>query len=422
MKSELPAKLSQISTKITQASAEFWLLLGLLSTFSLFYFMPTFFRYPESILSNAEYILPRDSRIGGDHYEIVNKMSRAFIAEEPRFVLRGPYPPFSVLFHMPFVFLDARTSYILFSLLILAVFIAVTLFLPGRIQPKKWHPAILMVFFTGLFSYGLRFEVERGQFNLFAVSCSLAAVWVFHRFPKRRWLAYLLFSLATQLKVYPFIFIINFVDDWQDWKTAAKRFAGLGLLNFAMLFMLGIDNFFRFFGDISTMATFEISVSVNHSIGSYVGLIVEKLPMLTKYSNYMINAMVLLVLSSLALAVYQAYKHNVSGINPVLILACATCAQLIPRISYDYTLSALPAVMVFFLVNIEKIKKSLISNLLILIICTAYGSTLYAPSYKYAAKELLPFLTPFSNNFPALLIMLAAAALLSFYFLPSEGK
>jgi hypothetical protein len=299
------------------------------------------------------------------------------------------------------------------------MFIILTLVLPGQIQPKRWHPAIIAIFFTGLLSYGFQFEVERGQVNLIAVGCSLASVWIFHRHPRLRWLAYLLFSVAVQLKIYPVIFIINLVDDWHNWKAIIKRFAGIGLLNFAMLFMLGIDNFFRFFGGVSTMAVKEISASYNHSAGSYVGLIMEKLPMLSEYSRFVVDAMLAFILLCLALIGYQAYKNKLNDINPFFILACTVAAQLIPRISYDYTLSSLPAAMAFFLVGTSKIRKTVVSGLAIFIICAAYGSTLFASAYKFAAKELIPILTPFSNNFPALIIILMAATILSFYIQPN---
>jgi hypothetical protein len=337
----------------------------------------------------------------------------------PGLFLKGPIRP-SILFHLPFILLDSRTSYLLISLLTLAAFLLTTLVLPGLIQSTKWTPAIVAIFFTGLFSYGFQFEVERGQVNLFAVSCALASVWIFHRRPRLRWLAYLLFSAAAQLKVYPVIFIVNLVDDWRDWKAILKRFVGLGLLNFALLFLLGIDNFFRFFGGLSSMVVSENAASQNHSIGSYVGLLVEKLPSLSGYSSYLVNAFLALVLFCLVLIGYQAYRNRLTGLNPLFLLACAVAAQLIPRVSFDYTLSILPAAMAFFMAGADKIRKSVFSSAALLVICAAYGSTLFSNTYKYAAKELMPVLALFSNNFPALILILVAVASLSFSLLPGQ--
>ena len=58
-------------------------------------------------------------------------------------------------------------------------------------------------FVTGLTSHGLQFELERGQFNVVAISLCLLAVYIFHYQVKYRHFGYLLFLVAVQLKVYP---------------------------------------------------------------------------------------------------------------------------------------------------------------------------------------------------------------------------
>ena len=408
------------SEKISNAPLEFWLLLGLSVSFFVFQFMPMFFRYDTSMSQGFEYITPRDNMIGGDHFEIVNGMSRAFFNAEPRFVLKGPYPPFTVLFHLPFTLFDTRTSYILISLMTLAALVFLTLVLPTWLEPKqRSHPFLIALFLSGYFSYGFQFEVERGQFNLIALCFTLTSIWLFHRTPKMRWLAYLLFSAAVQLKVYPAIFILALVDDWQDWKGIAKRFIGLGLFNLAILFLFGFGNFLRFFGDLTKMAGADVSVSQNHSVGSFVALIADKLPFLAKYSGYLSTLALGFVLICLALIVFQSYRNRLTGIDPLIVLACAVVAQLIPRISFDYTLSILPAAMAFFLVGVEKSRKSVVAVLALLLICTAYGSTLFSSAYKFAAKELFPALTAFSNNSPALVMILVAVTILSFSLYPA---
>ncbi len=423
MKKNFRDQWTGLSEKVTKAPVEFWLILGLFVSFVIFYFVPTFFRSADSMAQGFDYITPRDGMIGGDHYEIVNSMSRSFLFDVPRFVLKGPYPPFTILFHMPFLLVDTKTSYILISLLSLASLIFQTLVLPARlVKTKGYYPFLTALFITGIFSYGFQFEVERGQYNLIALCLTLTSIWIFHRWPGMRWLAYLLFTSAVQLKVYPAIFIINLVDNWRDWKGIVQRFMGLGLLNFAMLFLFGSENFFRFFGGISKMATSDVSITVNHSIGSFVALVVGKLPALTDYSTYFVLAIVMLVFLCLALICYQTFINKFNGVNPFFILACVVIAQLIPRISFDYTLSIMPAAMAFFFVGIhENIKQSVVTSLSLFVICAAYGSTLFASPYKFAAKEMFPILTPFSNNFSALVIILIAVTILSLYIRPNQS-
>ncbi len=60
-----------------------------------------------------------------------------------------------------------------------------TLYVPLSMSPgKRVTPELLVVFATGLISYGLQFELERGQFNVIAVSLAYLAIWMYH---SRQW-------------------------------------------------------------------------------------------------------------------------------------------------------------------------------------------------------------------------------------------
>ncbi|MBK8823582.1 MAG: DUF2029 domain-containing protein [Anaerolineales bacterium] len=182
---------------------------------------------------------------GSDHQVIVEGMSRDFFFTEPKFVIRAyPYPPFTLLFHTLFLPFSSVGSYRVISFLTLTAFTLVGFFIPVQFNQQK-KMTILPVFFfiTGLFSYGFQFELERGQFNLISVSLALTSIWIFHKYPKIRWLSYLFFTMAVQLKMYPLIFILGLIDNWQDWKGIIKRFALLFIVNFAALFILGYKNF-----------------------------------------------------------------------------------------------------------------------------------------------------------------------------------
>ena len=129
------------------------------------------------------------------------------------------------------------------TLITLLCYVVVTLVLPRRINKQKSIPALsMLIFVTGLVSYGLQFELERGQFNVIAFTLCLGAIYIFHNHPKSRWLAYLFFTISVQLKLYPAIFVFALIEDWSDWKGNIKRIVGLGILNLAALFMFRIGS------------------------------------------------------------------------------------------------------------------------------------------------------------------------------------
>jgi hypothetical protein len=395
-----------------------WIFLGgLFVSYFIFFFTPTFLNSTGQMLQTMQAIPPRLNGIGGDHLEIVDEMSKPFMTAEPKYVLRGPYPPLSLLLHIPFTFFESATSYRLITLLNLVVLLIFSLLLPLYKKTKDGNASILIVvFLTGLFSYGFAFEVERGQYNLIAFCFTMSAIWVFHYKPQLRWLAYLFFTIAVQLKVYPAIFILNLIDDWRDWKGIVHRFIGLGSLNFAMLFILGIDNFFRFFNTISTIMGGKLIPSAfNHSAESFAEALAGRYPSLYIHASAIQYSLLLISLLGLFTICYQAYKQNFKGINPFIILACAAIAQIIPQISYDYTLSILPVAMAFFFATLNRIEDDLASTLLIFLISVIYSSTLFPLEYKFALKDMLPVFAPFINNFPALIMLVVLSASLSFY-------
>jgi len=66
-----------------------------------------------------------------------------------------------------------------------------------------------------------KFELETGQFYTTAMMLTVAAdtLYFFTKHPSYRIFAYILFNpFPSNLKVFPAIFVVMFVDDWRDWK------------------------------------------------------------------------------------------------------------------------------------------------------------------------------------------------------------
>jgi hypothetical protein len=229
-------------------------------------------------------------------------------------------------------------------------------------------------------------------------------------------LAYGLFTIAVQLKVYPLIFIVMLIRDWHDWKNNIKRFLMLIGINFALLLVMGFGVFIDFTNAIKAQTINPYIWIGNHSTRSFVTRALDKLSQsglvwLNGYSGGIQLALLALIVLSILLILMQAYRQNQNGISPYLLIACALGALLIPSVSHDYTLTILAAPIAILFSELTytskmafRSPKQLIFIGLILILSAAYASTLFSYTNK-------PFFA--QNNFPALLTMLLAIVCLS---------
>jgi hypothetical protein len=277
--------------------------------------------------------------------------------------------------------------------------------------PKRNQALLLFIFITGLFSYGLQFEQERGQFNLITFTLCLAAIYLFHFQPRFRFFAYLLFCLSIQLKVYPIFFAPMFVDDWRDWRNLIKRFLGLGLVNFSLLFIAGQTLFFDFFRVITDYQLLESSRYENLSIKAFAAYLSNDIFGKTSslLSTGWLEIIFWLLLAACFLAVlWQAVSHKASGLNPYLLVTCTIAALIIPSVSNDYKLSILIPSMALFLCCLpafDHFHKKRLSVLLVILVAFAYCTTLYPATVK---PEIL------DRNFPALMLILISTTALNF--------
>ncbi len=189
------------------------------------------------------------------------------------------YPPLTAVLFAPLVDIPFRVAYWLIALTTLGCYVFITLAFPMRvIKEPRTLPVLMLIFITGLFSYGLQFEIERGQFNVIAVACCFAAIWICHFRRKYRYFAYCLFSLSVQLKVFPLIFIVMLIRDWRDWKGNVALCLALSAANFALLFVLGPTVFFDFLEAIARQMAHPDIWRGNHSIRTAVSLLGKYAP------------------------------------------------------------------------------------------------------------------------------------------------
>lgn len=386
---------------------QWWILSGFLIVYISFFVYPIFF---SSQTMQFPVYLPAAQTIGGDLSQILDYSESWAILKSTPYIGENPYPPFVAMFFVPFLFVPFSLAYKIIVLFGILSFIFGILFLTSNFKDKGGFASVFFfVVFTGFFSYGLHFELERGQFNLIAMVFCFAAVWIYYFHHKFRYLAYVLFTCSVQLKLYPLIFIVMFVSDWKDWKKNIKKIILLSVINFTLFFILGTKIFIDFLTAVKKFM-FSPSVMVNHSIRAFVHALVETsskngIMWVREYSPFIQLMLLLGVLLCIFLVVLQAYWKNPSGINVQLFLVCALGSSLIPSVSHDYKLPILAAPTAALLLDMfsrhekaETTMKRLQILVLILVISIMFSVTLF--SYTNKPDIFL------GSNFPPLIIML----------------
>lgn len=382
-----------------------WISLGFFITFFTFFIKPIFF-HSSLTLQYYKYIVNL-SPIGHDFREIVSISSIWYHTGANPPIL---YPPFTLIFFTPFTFLSFEIGYKILVLIIVLCYILITFTIPQWInKSKEISPFAMLILITGITSYGFQFELERGQWNIIAFAFCLSAIYIFHDRPTYRWLAYLLFTISVQLKLYPAIFVFNFIEDWSDWRNNLKRIVGLGILNILAIFIFGSNPILATIKSIGgiTSSYSHVGRSLNHSITSFIVFILKskilprKQVILWLLQNPWLLQLFFLIFFGLCflIIILQIYKNNISGFNPHIFLGCSIGACIIPSISFDYKLSILPACIMMSIPSILAYKEGgnrALNILLAFIFSIAYSSTLYS----FITKPII-----IQNNFPALLLI-----------------
>ncbi|HEU0294644.1 MAG TPA: glycosyltransferase 87 family protein [Anaerolineales bacterium] len=400
---------------ILNLPAAVWVTIGFLIVYILFFISPIFLNDTLRMRYFTTY-LPDRYPIGNDLIAVIDLMKGWFSNQQSPYVIQF-YPPFTYVFFAPLLLLDNYPLlFSLFTLFSLACYFILTFLLPAKMIQRQSIPTLMLIFVTGLFSYGLQFELERGQYNVLTFLLCLWAIHIFHNDKKHRLIAYLLFSISIQLKLYPAIFIVMFVDDWKDWKNSILRFIKLAVFNLLLLFVMGYQIFLDFIRSVSA----QLSVpgwewNGNHSIKAFIealkrdGLNIlapSSVEMISQNSDLLSNLLLGIFLLTFAVAIVISARKKEQGIDNALLLVSMIGALIIP-ISNDYTLSILSAPVALFLCGIPVMKhkaRQLLAITLTLGISIAYFATLVPFKYK-------PYFL--SNTFPLLFVILILVAILN---------
>ena len=354
--------------------------------------------------------------IGVDLKQMLSYSQSWFVDKQTPYIGANLYPPLASVLFTPLLIVKLSWAYKILTLVNVLCYVMITFVFPLSLHKGRQVSSLLMfVFITGLFSYGFQFELERGQFNIIAVFLCLLSIWICHYHNRYRFLAYILFSLSVQLKVYPLIFIVVFFSNWQDWKNNIKGLLVLATVNFALFFVLGSSVFIDFVKALLAQTKNPAIWVGNHSLCSFVTgasktAAEHGCARVNEYSGLAQFALLAIIALCIFLIMLQAYRQKQKGINPHLLLACTLGALLIPSVSHDYKLSILAAPVALLLSNNRLWTRAMSPRLnmifivLPFIFSAAYSSTLFS----FTNKPLI-----LQNNFPALFTMLLAITFLS---------
>jgi hypothetical protein len=393
-----------------------WVLIAFVIAFTIFYISPVFLNAGLR-MNYFNKFMPDRAPIGNDLIAMTDLIRGWLLNRQSPYPTQF-YPPFTYVLFSPLLLIhNYATLYAAFSLLSLTAYIFLTLVFPLKLAGARNIPLILLLFIPGLFAYGLQFELERGQYNILAFLLSILSLYIFHFHKRQRIFAYLLISVAIQMKLYPAIFILMLVDSWEDWKNNLLRFAALGIFNFLLLFAMGPQIFGDFIRSVyGQIVTPSWNSPLNHSIQSFTDTLTTNvlgpLPapgLAFLQQNIAVLRITLLVMYIILLAfsIWVNSRRGATGIDPNLLLVCTLGALIIP-VSYDYTLSLLTMPMILYLCGIQESWHGShrgISIILLLGIAFTYWSLLVPPLYKPVFLQ---------NAFPALFLILILSSALTF--------
>lgn len=380
------------------------LLVGFLVAFYCYFLRPVFFNPKNEMQFFPKYV-PAMKPIGND-LKMVLDFCRALVYEHT-YSFKGMLTPLGYIVYMPFLHLRFEHAYRVYVGVILLAYFFLMVWLPRRFQANRSFNNIMAFFlFTGLFSYGLQMELERGQGSVLALAFCLAGVALFHARPRLSLLAFILFTIGVQIKIVPGIFILMFVRDWSDWKGNLKRFTLIGVLNFGSLLLLGWDPFWTLIKGLRNTSQNPYIWIGNHSIHGFVAevkdwpwhyILFDPETRVTEafstHARLTELSLMAVFMASLGLVVLLSWRRRLRGFNPFLLVSCTLGMMLIPAESMDYRLSTLgPCLLMLFLALESRyaprfrsfgLLRRALAAVLIILIAFAYSTTLFSYIQKW---------------------------------------
>ncbi len=256
------------------------------------------------------------------------------------------YPPLVNLLYFPFQLFSEDTAYLIHAVLLFAAMFAslalTTLMIKDHVLPlTELDPSsnsLIAFCLFGVFAaltftgYPFLFSIERGNYDITALFCSLLAVYLLLKKPGSLWAQVILLSIATHLKIYPAALFIVVLA-----KNGKKMILPTLAVNVVFLFSMGWYNALTFLRIISHSVSTGFPWVGNHSgfsFATYLSWIYQSTSGNLTLLRNLFSVIPVFVWASSA---YSLLKVKISQLNFVLLsMACLPLMDVLPPISHDY--------------------------------------------------------------------------------------
>lgn len=373
-----------------------WVLTGFLGVFLLYFVRPMFFDTSRQLSYFADY-LPALDPIGNDLNYNTRAITLWLQGQSPYELGYHFYPPLYHIVFAPILIFNAQGKYFLMTGLTLLSFGSLFLLLQRK---NAGSPGIFVFFFlTGLFSYGMQFELERGQFNVLALLLALTGIWLYHKFSSFRLLAYTLWTIAVHIKLWPGVFLLMFFSRQNNRRENLITLLQLGAFNLAAFLVLGYENFLRFIDAVTTESRNPLWLlpdkqPINHSIAAFIDKLAKnndneipaQLAEWLSSSGSPVSFLLLAVIVLCSLIIlWQTLKHRPDLLHADALMLLILLGFLLPGTSIDYKLVLLAPGLAVVLANrtLPELRWQKVLFIgLILLMSAAYSLTLVPYLYR----------------------------------------
>lgn len=379
-----------IKCKIKYLNITYIALSAFLFAFTFGYIIPVFFAQGKLIIPTQ---IPTGGPFGSDLKWTIDMALDAN---------KIPYSPFADILFSLFSHISFNFLYYALSITSFCILVVYSLSIM-RSYPKN-SATIILILITTLSSYGLLFEIERGQWNI--IACLLIMLSIYYYKINKKLLAVILFSVAVHLKIYPIIFILVFSNNYNDVKGTIKFWIYIGVVNIALFFIEGWGASILYFKNMFLYAKNPAVWIGNHSIFSFSVLCKLHYSLNHKILFIALMCSFILMLSAM---IFLHFKNRMSGINIHLILFLTLGAIMLPTVSHDYTLSLLTFPIVYFIAKLDNRTLKTFDKCWLFVLMFIF----FISQYSYANFEYLNSLLVL-NKLP-LLFIISILVFISFY-------
>ncbi len=267
------------------------------------------------------------------------------------------WPPFTLVVGWLFARLGATLGYAAHLVLLLVAAAASVMMssdLVSRVVPsargEERHilrgRVLALTGFWFAVSYGLIFELERGNANLYALAFSLLCVVLVLKYPESAWFPAIALAIAVNLKVYPAVLAVLLL-----WRYRWRALLPLIATNLVLLLVTGPKNAILFLEGLRAFGAKPFLWAGNHSAAGFAFTLSDTFGISSPWIESLLLLVPILLWAATAAVIMRSGWSEPKAV--ILSAACFPLMNVIPSVGHDYklilTLLPLSVLGAFFL-------------------------------------------------------------------------